>query len=57
MGIFSCKINLLVLVFEESTIADTKCFFDFAQNLVGDLLESLSEEFSFEVNLVPLIVT
>ena len=57
MGIFSCEVNLFVLVFEESTIANTNCFFDFAQDLVRDLLESLSEIFSFKVNLVPLIVT
>lgn len=57
MGIFACEVNFLVLVLEKSAIADAEDFFDFSQNLVRDLFKCFSKVFSFQVNLVPLIVS
>lgn len=56
MCIFSSKINLFIFIDKERAVANTEDFVYLAENVTGNLFESLRKVLSLHENLVELIV-
>lgn len=56
MCVFSTKVNLSIFIDEKGAVANTEDFLYLAENVVGNLFESLRKVLSLHENLVELIV-